>query len=423
MTVGKKELLMILALIFIIAGCGKDPSLTTADSETATITGEIVNVREKPDTSYSVITQLKKGETYPIIKEKDEWYEIELPSGGSGWIAGWLASKEKITAKSNEGSITVQGLNVRSKPRTDSDVLGKLNEGDKVKIIEESNGWSKISFESETAWISSEYIKKKETGDKKTKHKSTNIMVLHDNSMIRKKPELKSKVVGQAYAGEVYEVINQKKNWVEVKTSEGKKGYIADWVVSSTDRPASQRRPGKGISGKLIVIDAGHGGHDQGAAGANGAIEKELTLKTAKLLEKKLEKSGAQVVMTRSSDKYVPLYGRTNTAAENTADIFISLHYDSIDDASASGHTTYYFHSYEKRLADTLHSHLSKSLKLKDRGTQFGNYYVIRENTQPAILLELGYLSNKDEEEVIKSKKYHEKVTDSIVKGLEDFYK
>ncbi len=417
---GKREILMILALIFIIAGCGKDPSFTIEDTETATILGEVVNVREKPGASYPIITQLKKGETYPVIEEKDDWYEIELKSGETGWIAGWLASKKAGKVKPSKGIIAVQNLNVRSEPSTESNILGKLEEGDKVKVIEENNGWSKIPFESGTAWVSSEYIK---VAQDKAKREPANVMVLHDDSKIRKKPDIESSIVGQAYAGEVYEVIDQKNDWVEVKTSKGKKGYIASWIVSMTDRPASQRRPGKGISGKLIVIDAGHGGHDQGAAGTNGTLEKDLTLKTAKMLKKKLEKADAHVVLTRTGDKYVPLYDRTNKAAENRADAFISLHYDSIDDSSASGHTTYYYHSYERRLADTLHSHLSESIQLKDRGSQFGNYYVMRENTQPAILLELGYLSNGDEEKIIKTEKYRKKVIEAIVEGLNDYFK
>lgn len=418
---GNKGILGILALIFIIVGCSKESSSNTADSGTATVTGEVINVREKPGTSYSIITQINKGENYPITNEKDNWYEIELPSGKTGWIAGWLAAKNSNYEESPEGTITVQNLNVRSKPSTDSEILGKLNIDSKVKIIEESNGWSKITFESGTAWISSEYIEKNPASQDK-KSEQTNIMVLHDNLNIRKKPDIKSKIVGQAFAGEVYEIMNQKNDWVKVKTDQGKEGYIASWFVSMTDRPAGIRKNGKGITGKLIVIDAGHGGNDQGAAGTNGTIEKDLTLKTAKLLEKKLKKTGAVVLMTRTGDKYVPLYKRTNTAAENGADAFISLHYDSIDDASASGHTTYYYYSYEKRLADTIHGHLAESIKLRDRGTQFGNYYVMRENTQPAILLELGYLSNHEEERTINTNKYREKVSDAVVKGLKEYF-
>lgn len=423
MTVGKKELWMILALTFIISGCGKDPSFNKTDSETATITGEVVNVREKPGTSYSIITQLKKGETYPLLKEKDDWYEIKLPSGETGWIAGRLASVDTDSDASHGGSVTVQNLNVRSEPSTDSEILGKLSEGDKVKIIEEDNGWSKISFESGTAWISSEYIDKNTAGKEKgNKARPANIMVLHDHSNIRKKPEIQSKIVGQAHAGEIYEVIEQKEDWVQIKTSKGKKGYIASWIVSPTDRPAGLIDNGKGLSGKLIVIDAGHGGHDQGAAGTNGTLEKDLTMETAKLLKKQLEKAGAQVVLSRTGDKYVPLYNRTNTAAEHGADAFISLHYDSIDDSSATGHTTYYYYAYEKRLADTLHYRLADSIKLRDRGTHFGNYYVTRENTQPSVLLELGYLSNKKEEKKINTKGYRKKVTDAIVIGLKDYF-
>ena len=167
------------------------------------------------------------------------------------------------------------------------------------------------------------------------------------------------------------------------------------------------------------MLDPGHGGRDQGAEGANGTLEKELTLRTAKLLANKLEAAGVNVILTRSKDEYVSLYERIN----NPADAFISLHYDSINDKSIHGHTSYYYYSYEKELAATIHRHIAESNNLKDRGVRYGDYFVTRENSNPSVLLELGYLSNPNEEGVIKTKKYREAVTTAIVKGLTEYFK
>lgn len=418
---GKKKLFMIILLLLLIAVSINIPSWITADSITIEITGDVVNVREQPGTSYSIVTQIKKGETYTVEKEHGDWYEIKLPSGKTGWIAKWLAVKQTSTGIQS-GIVNVDGLNVRADSTTNSDIVGKLNSGDKVKIIRENNGWYEISYESGSAWISAQYIDKSTAETSASVSEERNISILHDGTNIRKKPELESPVVGKAHAGEVYEVTGEKNNWYKIKTANGKTGYIASWIVSSTNRPVLHNKSGKGISGKTIVIDAGHGGYDQGAAGSSGTIEKELTLKTALQLEKKLRNAGANVIMTRSRDKYVPLYNRTNAAIENRADAFISLHYDSINDPVTNGHTTYYYYSYEKRLADIVHSHLGNEINLKDRGTKFGNYYVLRENSQPSILLELGYLSNSAEEQAINTKRYRDAVTTAIVNGLKEYF-
>src|SRR5690606_13645230 len=113
-----------------------------------------------------------------------------------------------------------------------------------------------------------------------------------------------------------------------------KKGYIASWIVTGTNE----------VSSKTIVIDPGHGGRDEGAAGANGTLEKDLTLNAALLLGEKLKKAGFNVILTRSSDEYVSLQDRAELAYIKNADVFISLHFDSIDDSSVHGHTTYYYY-------------------------------------------------------------------------------
>ena len=135
----------------------------------------------------------------------------------------------------------------------------------------------------------------------------------------------------------------------------------------------------KGLKGKIIVIDPGHGGRDSGTIGFSGTFEKDITLQTAEILKNKLKEDGAIVYLTREKDAFVPLPARVNLSSIHRADAFISLHYDSIDDQSVVGHTSYYYHSYQKILAENINNGISNILEMNNRGVRFGDFHVIRE--------------------------------------------
>ena len=126
--------------------------------------------------------------------------------------------------------------------------------------------------------------------------------------------------------------------------------------------------------------------------------------------------------MTRESDVYVDLRKRVAVAHQVEADAFISLHYDATENSSVSGITTYYTNSYQKELAEYVHAGLADKVSLRDRGVQPGNYLVLRENRQKAILIELGFLSNPSEERAISSNHYREQATLGIYEGIVDFF-
>ncbi len=126
--------------------------------------------------------------------------------------------------------------------------------------------------------------------------------------------------------------------------------------------------------------------------------------------------------MTRESDEYVALRKRVSIGHQYEADAFISLHYDATDNSSISGFTTYYLNGNQKGLAESIHSGLASKIDLKDRGTQQGNYLVLRENRQKAVLIELGFLSNVSEERVITTEKFREQATLGIYQGILDYF-
>ena len=146
-------------------------------------------------------------------------------------------------------------------------------------------------------------------------------------------------------------------------------------------------------------------------------------MQTAKRLQQKLSAAGANVILTRSDDQYVNLDSRASAANNNNADAFISIHYDSAANPEANGVTAYYHHGYQYDLASSVNEVLNSSLSLNNKGTRFGNYHVIRDNSRPATLLELGYLSNPHEGQYIVTDSYQELVSNSIYNGLQSYFK
>jgi N-acetylmuramoyl-L-alanine amidase len=110
-------------------------------------------------------------------------------------------------------------------------------------------------------------------------------------------------------------------------------------------------------------------------------------------------------------------------ARNNNADAFISLHYDSNLDRSIRGMTGFYYHSYQKALAESIFASTVGQTKLKSRGVRFGDFHVVRENSQKAVLMELGYLSNPEEEMMIKSSEFQENAASGLYDGLARYFK
>ena len=191
------------------------------------------------------------------------------------------------------------------------------------------------------------------------------------------------------------------------------------------------------LKGKKIVIDPGHGGNDAGAIGPTGVMEKNVTLKVSLELKKLLEAEGATVILTRETDRTVSEKGakasdieelgaRCDVANRNGADIFISIHADSFTRPEARGTTGYYYSKSTsgrgQKLADCIRRNLVEQLGTPSRGTQPCNFYVVKHTDMPATLIELGFISNKDEEKLLDSKEGVLKAAQGIFDGIEDYF-
>lgn len=190
-----------------------------------------------------------------------------------------------------------------------------------------------------------------------------------------------------------------------------------------------------GLKGKVIALDPGHGGSDPGAVGSTSQ-EKNVTLPIALNVQSLLEKAGAKVYMTRRDDRDV--YGANASATEelgartaigntNKADLFISIHINSFSDPNVGGIASYYFAKtgYDSMLAQNLQSAIIDKVgdsNWDDRGTNQARFYVLRNTRMPAVLLELGFISNPTEEKLMNTPQFQLQAAQGIVQGLDKFF-
>ena len=191
-----------------------------------------------------------------------------------------------------------------------------------------------------------------------------------------------------------------------------------------------------GMKGRRIAIDPGHGGSDSGAIGPTGIMEKSITMRVSRELKRLLEAEGATVILTRTRDTEVSekgasatsveeLQARCDVANKEKADIFLSIHADAFTNREVKGTTAYYYAQGTKQsklLADSVRTALIDAIGTVDRGTQSCNFYVVKHTDMPAILVEISFISNPDEEKMMNSETGIKKIAQGIADGIADYF-
>jgi N-acetylmuramoyl-L-alanine amidase len=243
-------------------------------------------------------------------------------------------------------------------------------------------------------------------------------------------------------------------------------------LVLDVYRPRGGSSAGAGQSGleplRLIVLDAGHGGHDPGAAGPSGLTEKDVVLDVTRRVARMVEDDlGIKVALTRSTNVFVPLRDRTNFANKQRADLFVSIHANAHPRAVSEGVETYFlsseasdndarqvaavengvvqlespasrakgdllksilwdlaqseFQQESSFMAGTVQDSMTRSLNLVNRGVKQAAFYVLGGAAMPAILIEIGFLTNPKEEKKLATPAYRESVARAIYAGLAEY--
>ncbi|MEX2148402.1 MAG: N-acetylmuramoyl-L-alanine amidase [Candidatus Rokuibacteriota bacterium] len=219
---------------------------------------------------------------------------------------------------------------------------------------------------------------------------------------------------------------------------------------------------------RVVVLDAGHGGHDSGAVGPGGLQEKELVLDVTRRVAKLVtERLGVKVVLSRDGDHFVPLRDRTTLANKAGADLFVSIHANAHRHAASRGVETYFlsseatdsaarqvaaaengviqlenpaagarndvvktilwdlaqseFQSESSRLAEIVQDSMTQTLRIPNRGVKQAGFYVLGGAAMPAILVEIGFVSNPREERRLKDRKYRDEIAKAIFAGIAEY--
>ncbi|MEA5577366.1 N-acetylmuramoyl-L-alanine amidase [Anabaena sp. UHCC 0451] len=169
----------------------------------------------------------------------------------------------------------------------------------------------------------------------------------------------------------------------------------------------------------LVVIDPGHGGKDSGAPGLGGLLEKDVILPIGKKVAAILEQNGVQAVMTRDADFFVELQGRVDIAKRVNATLFVSIHANSVDNRPDVNGLEVYYYDSGYNLAEVVRKTILQDIStIKDRGTRKARFYVLRKNSMPAILVETGYMTGREDNPRLGSSEYQNRMADAIARGI-----
>lgn len=370
------------------------------------------NVYQSTSKSSPVLKSYRAGSILKYSPYNDSWYVATVYLNGKAHTGYIHKNDVGSRIPTIQGYAQLEPTNVyQSKSRT-SRVLKSYRAGVLLKYRPNNNDWYEA-----TVYINGAprkgYIHKNDVGD--------NIPTLYGLSVkqptsVYSKTSRTSSKLKNYRKGHVLKYLPHNSSWYKATVyinGKAQTGYIhRDDVITST--------------GKVVVIDAGHGGRDPGAV-RNGIKEKELNLDIAKRTQQLLEKAGFIVIMTRTSDYYRTLSERTNLANKHEADIFVSIHANAFN-GSAHGIETYWYNKgpepqKSKLLAEQIQNELIKQTKANNRGVKGNkNLHVNRESKMPSALVEVGFIDNKTEAEKLKTSNYRNQIAQGIANGIKKFF-
>lgn len=359
----------------------------------------------------------------------------------------YISRQHEAQAASYKYQVNTNVLNVRSSPSLKGKVIGVVKQNDVLNVIQvvPGNKWYEISYGSKIGYVYALYVKKVSSNTtvsgvalKISKDISSRIITLTAISTGTISPQYQF-LVQDGIGWNVIQGYSANSTATYLPPQKGNKIFKVNVLSNGKVATATATYQDSWI----IIIDPGHGGKDSGAIGINGAMEKNITLAIAKKVSKYFVGTNNTVYLTRTDDTYYTLSQRVAFAQAHQGDVYVSIHLNSYN-GIASGIGTYYFDSVllqnssiqqslfnsfsynpypvqSKDLATCIQNRLVQTLHLVNRGVQFGNFHVIRENTMPAVLTEIGFIDNLGDYNIISKDVNQELVANAIRDGIIDY--
>lgn len=376
---------------------------TSVTAKTATVTASRLNVRRGPGTQHPVIGSLPQGTRVAVQEQRGEWWRVQ-----AGRLTGWVArqylrvegatpsppASPPVPAPGTQTvAVNTSVLNVRAGPGTHYRVVTQVRRDTRLTVHQRRGEWLLVRLPNGLpGWVFGRYVRPVSTPPAPAPGSPP--------SQAQPSPPSGRLIPGppRAPAAPMPQPIG----------------------APGTDPPPAPNDPQAILRGKRIILDPGHGGQDPGAIGRTmGTLEKTVNLQVAQRVKARLEDLGAEVFMTREDDRYPTLADRVAFARQVQGDVFISIHHNSALDQTVRGTMTFYAKDGPSRLlAEAVHEELVRAIGLRDLQVRRANYYVIVNNPYPAILCEIGFLSNPDEERLVRDPEFQARAAQGIVQGL-----
>lgn len=463
--------LLIITAFFLIA-----PTAWAADQ--LRIDTDSINIRSGPGTDFAKVDSADRGQVFTILAEENGWYQISLPGGKSGWvIATYVVVLENIAtfgSGNKQGIVNDDKINIRNQASFNGKILTTVNKNERLTIYKREGDWYQISGAGGlSGWIFAEYLdllnvdssgfnpsalslptwqeSNNSQGNITLNYQGINSgasLTLQGDTFINYRLEEENnrrklilitdmKISGQlpllsqgqalisGPCNNRLEITSTNPIYYEIKESPD--GHQLILAFSSSP-----------LLGKLIYLDPGHGrlnenGYvDGGAYGASGLQEKDVVLDIAFKTKAALEKLGAEVRMTRESDGMpLTLSERAFMANSAQADLFISIHCNSATSKAAKGLSTWIYapssdpkfnRAIRLALAQCLQNAILSATGLANYGIREDRFVVLRETSMPSVLIETAFISNPEEEVLLATAEFRQKVANGIAEGIRQYF-
>ncbi|AQS60057.1 SH3 domain-containing protein [Desulforamulus ferrireducens] len=422
-----------------------NPPAAQVSGQVAVVNGDSVNLRSGPGTSHSVAGQVSRGERLPVISRSGDWVQVRQTNGSNAWVAGWLVAVEEqqqevsTPAKSEDSSWLPAPPQEETTGPTDNDQTdnntGQTGEEKPTPYVPETKLLDvKVTEKQGTTYINV-VSEKAITYNTFTLSNPFRYVVNINDVNLGKLPDTipaRTELVDKVRTGNpsqdpyISRLAIDLKKAVRVKTSLSSDKKTLTLEISKISYS-------DGLEGKTVFLDAGHGGHDNGASGQNGLKEKDVNLAITLKVAELLRNQGANVILSRDDDTFVDLYERTRLANEQNADIFVSIHSNANLNRAIGGTSTYFYapastpYLYEQksdreRLARDVQRELVAALGRRDIGVLQSNFAVLRTSIMPSILIETAFISNAEEEALLGSAEVQQRAAEAIARGISAYF-
>ncbi|WP_338658213.1 SH3 domain-containing protein [Paraclostridium sordellii] len=276
--------------------------------KTKVVMATSLNIRSGPSTGNSVIGSLKNNEKVEVISESNGWSKIKY-NGKEGYVSstylkdsnegGTSKPDEKPSVETKIKVVVATSLNVRSGPSTGHGIIGSLNNNEKVEVISESNGWSKIKYNGKEGYVSSTYLKDSNEGGTSKPDVETKIKVVAATSLnVRSGPSTGHGIIGSLKNNEKVEVISESNGWSKIKYN-GKEGYVSSTYLKDSNEGGTSKPD---VETKIKVVAATSLNVRSGPSTSHGIIG---SLKNNEKVEVISESNGWSKIKYNGKEGYV----------------------------------------------------------------------------------------------------------------------